>query len=112
MRHTLLSLRVVSCGFFLLLLTTTASAQFRAGVQGSVTDAQGGAVVGATVTLTSKETNKTQQATTSNEGFYRFSELPPGSYTLVFWHEKYGSQEQNITVGAKEAKTVDFTFKG
>ena len=38
--------------------------------------------------------------------------LPPGNYTIVAWHEKYGQQEQNITVGAKEAKTVDFTFKG
>jgi hypothetical protein len=45
------------------------------------------------------------------DGKYTISNLPPGSYTLVFWHEKYGQQEQNITVGAKEAKTVDFVFK-
>lgn len=46
------------------------------------------------------------------DGKYTISNLPPGSYTLVFWHEKYGSQEQNVTVGAKESKTVDATFKG
>ena len=28
------------------------------------------------------------------------------------WHEKYGKQEQQVTVGAKESKTVDFTMKG
>jgi hypothetical protein len=28
------------------------------------------------------------------------------------WHEKYGTQTQNVTVTGSEAKTVDFTFKG
>lgn len=46
------------------------------------------------------------------DGKYTISNLPPGSYTLVFWHEKYGTQEQNVTVGAKESKTVDASFKG
>jgi hypothetical protein len=46
------------------------------------------------------------------DGKYSIGNLPPGSYTLVFWHEKYGTQEQNITVAPKEAKTVDATFKG
>jgi hypothetical protein len=46
------------------------------------------------------------------DGKYTIGNLPPGSYTLVFWHEKYGSQEQNITVAPKESKTVDFSFKG
>ena len=46
------------------------------------------------------------------DGKYTISNLPPGSYTVVFWHEKYGAQEQNITVAPKEAKTVDATFKG
>jgi hypothetical protein len=46
------------------------------------------------------------------DGKFTIGNLPPGSYTITAWHEKYGTQEQNITVGAKEAKTVDFTFKG
>jgi hypothetical protein len=45
-------------------------------------------------------------------GTFTIGNLPPGSYTLVAWHEKYGSQEQQITVGAKEQKQVAFTFKG
>jgi hypothetical protein len=57
-------------------------AQFRAGVQGTVTDAAGGTVAGATVTLTSKETNQTQTTTTSDAGFYRFTGLAPGLYSI------------------------------
>jgi hypothetical protein len=45
-------------------------------------------------------------------GTFSIANLPPGSYTLVAWHEKYGQQEQQITVGAKETKQVSFTFKG
>jgi hypothetical protein len=28
------------------------------------------------------------------------------------WHEKYGTMTKTITVGAKESKSVIFTFKG
>ena len=45
-------------------------------------------------------------------GTFNIANLPPGTYTLVAWHEKYGTQEQAVTVGAKEQKQVTFTFKG
>ena len=47
-----------------------------------------------------------------SNGTFTISNLPPGQYTIVAWHEKYGPQEQQITVGPKESKTVDFTYKG
>lgn len=45
-------------------------------------------------------------------GTFSIGNLPPGTYTLVAWHEKFGQQEQPVTVGAKEQKSVTFTFKG
>jgi plastocyanin len=45
-------------------------------------------------------------------GQFSIANLPPGNYTLVAWHEKYGTQEQQVTVGPKEQKQVTFTFKG
>jgi len=45
-------------------------------------------------------------------GSFTIANLPPGNYTLVAWHEKYGQQEQQVTVAAKEQKQVAFTFKG
>jgi plastocyanin len=46
------------------------------------------------------------------DGTFKIANLPPGQYTVVAWHEKYGSQEQQVTVGAKESKALSFTFKG
>jgi len=45
-------------------------------------------------------------------GTFSIPNLPPGSYTVVAWHEKYGQQEQQITVAANEQKQIAFTFKG
>jgi plastocyanin len=44
-------------------------------------------------------------------GQFTIANLPPGTYTLVAWHQKFGTQEQQITVGAKESKQVTFSFK-
>lgn len=51
-------------------------------------------------------------AVSQANGQFTIPNLPPGTYTIVAWHEKYGQQEQNITVGPKESKQVSFTFKG
>ena len=49
-------------------------------------------------------------AVSAANGTFTIPNLPPGSYTLVAWHEKYGAKEQPITVAAKESKAVTFTF--
>ena len=51
-------------------------------------------------------------AVSQTNGSFTISNLPPGQYTVVAWHEKYGQQEQKVTVGAKESKALSFTFKG
>ena len=51
-------------------------------------------------------------AVSGMNGQFTIPNLPPGTYTIEAWHEKYGKQEQTITVGAKEQKQVNFTFKG
>ncbi len=51
-------------------------------------------------------------AVTQDDGTYTLKGLPPGTYTVEVWTEKYGTQDQTVTVGAKESKTQDFTIKG
>ena len=51
-------------------------------------------------------------AVTGDDGTFTIKGLPPGTYTIEIIHEKYGKQEQQVTVGAKETKTADFSVKG
>jgi hypothetical protein len=51
-------------------------------------------------------------AVSAANGTFTIPNLPPGQYTIVAWHEKYGQQEQQVTVAAKESKAVNFSFKG
>jgi len=51
-------------------------------------------------------------AVTGDDGSFTIKGLPPGTYTIQTWHEKFGTQEMQVTVGAKESKAVDFSYKG
>jgi plastocyanin len=51
-------------------------------------------------------------AVTGDDGTYSLKGLPPGTYTIQVWQEKYGTQEQQVTVAAKDSKTADFTITG
>lgn len=48
---------------------------------------------------------------TSKNGAFDLKNLPPGAYTIEAWQEKYGPVDQQVTIGAKESKTINFTFK-
>lgn len=50
-------------------------------------------------------------AVTGPDGSFELKNVPPGSFTLVAWHELYGTSRQQIVVGAKEAKTLKVTFQ-
>src|SRR6267143_5426187 len=104
--------RALACGLVLLFIVTTANAQFKAGIQGTVTDTGGGLVPEAKLTLTNTETAKTQEATASAEGFYRFAGLAPGKYTLSV--EKAGYKRkllENVTINAEAVQGVDIALE-
>lgn len=60
-----------------------AHAQFRGSLRGTVTDAQGAVIPGATVTLTNKNTNEKMVSTSDQNGIYQFNALPPAPYRLT-----------------------------
>jgi outer membrane receptor protein involved in Fe transport len=104
--------RLLVCGLFILSAMATAQAQFRAGIQGTVSDANGALVPGARVVLKDLETQKTQEVTTSEEGFYRIFGLAPGKYELTVEKEGYKkSLSQNLTVGAESIQGVDIILE-
>ncbi len=49
-------------------------------------------------------------AVTSTAGTFELKNLPPGTYTIEAWQEKYGTQQQVVTLGPHESKSVSFAF--
>jgi hypothetical protein len=45
------------------------------------------------------------------DGEFSITGLAPGKYTVTAWHEQFLSLSEEVTVGANETKTVNFTFK-
>lgn len=105
-------IRLLGCFVILAMMALVANAQFKAGIQGTVTDNAGAIVADATVTLTNKETNQTQTTKTSDGGFYRFSGLAPGSYTVTVEKENFKKQVvEDITVNAETLEGIDVALQ-
>jgi len=90
----------------------SAHAQYRASIQGVVTDPQGELVSGASVTLKNLDTNETLTATTDENGIYNFNALPPSKYSLAV--EKTGFKRKvldNLGVIAEQANAVNIQLE-
>lgn len=49
-------------------------------------------------------------AVSGANGTFSIKGLPPGTYTIEAWHERYGVQTATVTVAGTATKTQDFTF--
>lgn len=94
----------------MLLSTGTAFAQVQTGdLFGTVTDNDGEALPGVTVTLTGIGAPRIQ--VTNAEGHYRFLNLPPGKYQLLFALEGFSTVEYpNVVVAIGRTSTINATL--
>jgi hypothetical protein len=76
-------------------LNTTAFAQFRTSIQGTVTDPSGAVIPGATITLKDLQTNQITTSTSSDSGVYNFNALAPDHFELTA--SKDGFQKKILT---------------
>jgi len=49
-------------------------------------------------------------AVSGQDGSFSITGLPPGTYTIEAWHEKFGTQTATVTIAGTESKTANFTF--
>ena len=49
-------------------------------------------------------------AVSGNDGSFSITGLPPGTYTIEAWHEKFGTQTATVTIAGTESKTANITF--
>ncbi|MGA2858888.1 MAG: TonB-dependent receptor [Candidatus Sulfotelmatobacter sp.] len=97
----------------LLAFTTVLSAQLNRGViEGTVTDPQGAAMSGVTVTITGLATNVVTNTKTNNAGYYRAEALVPGTYRAHFAANGFTSLDITaIEVPAAQVIRVDAKLK-
>jgi Carboxypeptidase regulatory-like domain len=107
-----ISLRALGMLVCMTVVLCSAHAQYRASIQGVVTDPQGELVSGATVALTNHETGQILTTTTNENGIYNFSGLPPSQYTLSV--EKAGFKKkvlEAVGVIAEQANAVNIQLQ-
>jgi plastocyanin len=49
-------------------------------------------------------------AVTGDDGSFKIAGLPPGSYTVEAWHERYGAKTAQLTVAADKPAEANFQF--
>ncbi|HUE88120.1 MAG TPA: carboxypeptidase regulatory-like domain-containing protein [Vicinamibacterales bacterium] len=47
---------------------------------------------------------------TTESGRFSLTGLPPGAYVIAIWHERLGTQTQDVEVSAGEARELTFTY--
>src|SRR5271157_6501719 len=110
--------RIVPCLFLLVLFTSLNSVPARAqgettaAIVGQVMDASGGAIPGAAVTISSRETGLRRAAKTDNEGRFNFPQLLPGTYSVRVEAPGFQTQQmENVICGLGQKQTVNFVLK-
>jgi hypothetical protein len=87
----------------------------RGTLTGTVTDATGAIIPGASLTLKETDTGSRYDAVSSNEGLYTFPELQPGIYTLAVSFPKFESYTQSgisVSVGSTTTLNAILTVGG
>jgi len=118
MRLALQSSRVsqaVLLGIFLFLsgLETPLAGQstYTAQLTGVVTDASGGVVPGAKVTLTDETTSVSQSYATDGRGVYVFTGIRPGTYNIRVEAPNLGTRERKgLVLAVSQQASLDFTL--
>jgi len=78
-------------------------AQFGSNVQGTVSDSTGAVVPQVAITLHNTNTGVDLKGTTNDTGYYRFTAIAPGDYTVIA--SQAGFKTASISVAVKPAET-------
>jgi hypothetical protein len=107
------SLRFALLGLLLLLMQVPVFGQaaYTSQLTGVVTDASGGVIPGARITLTDQATAVSQTYTTDSRGIYVFTGIRPATYTIKVEAPNLAPQERRgVIIAVSQQATLDFTL--
>src|SRR3954471_19274660 len=97
---------------FVFAFTSPAWAQtINGNIVGSITDEQGAAVAGVTVTATNVDTGTSRSATTNEEGLYRIAGLPVGNYNIKVEKTGFAPISTQVAVSVALDSKADIQLK-
>jgi hypothetical protein len=105
-------LRMILAAFVVLLTTALVAQTFRGTILGTVTDASGAVVSGASVKVHNVNTGQDRTTQTSADGSYTVSELQIGTYDVSISQSGFQTSVTNsVTVDVGSERRVDFALK-
>src|SRR5258705_11919489 len=107
MRDRFVSQRLMCCLLAMLAAAAPAHAQSTATLQGTITDAQGAVMPGATVTIHNTATGLERTAVTDGAGQYVAASLAPGHYTVVAHLEGFRDQPGETDLGPAQTGVLN-----
>ena len=108
MKRVGLGMLVIGLVLVLSLAPAVFAQNFTGSVRGTVLDAQGGAVAGADVTITSTDTGYSRSGKTDRDGNYGFQSLPNGRYSLSVAKAGFKAfEEKDIVLHVNDSLTLD-----
>jgi hypothetical protein len=103
--------------FFLVALllcfaTSVLAQETTAGLQGTVKDPSGAVVAGATVVVTADVLVGDKQTTTDSAGYYRFANLPPGTYNVRVTAQGFATyKNEGVVLATGHLPTLDIPMQ-
>jgi len=99
------------CLFSLLLVVNVFAQETTGGLQGNVKDPSGAVVANATVELGGSALQGKKTLTTDSSGYYRFANLPPGTYTVTVKAPTFSElKREGIVIEVGHLPTLDLTL--
>jgi len=81
-------------------------------LHGTISDAKGLVVAGATVTIANKETGFSRTVKTNDQGVYQFLEVPPASYVLTVTATGFATtKRENVVLQVSSPETVNMALQ-
>jgi hypothetical protein len=96
----------------LTLVTLSFSQSATTSLRGTITDAKGAVVMGASIVLNNQATGFSRTVKTDDQGIYQFLELPPSTYVLTVTAPGFGTtKRENVVLQVSSPATVNMSLQ-